>query len=101
MSDDFIDVTSKDPSEEPSKGPGFTITAMWAFVAVDDAGAEGIMAMSGMTGGREMLHPLITSNPDHLEGMRQVAIKLGRKGRKAVRLVRFNGREDLGIVWEP
>lgn len=95
------DQIADDPRYDPGRGPAFQIRHVWAYVALDPSGAEGVMAISGSLEGRAMLIPTICTDDARRDFMREHALKLGRMGRKVVKLLRFSGREELEIVYSP
>lgn len=90
-----------EPSEEPTKGPGFLIRELFVFVAEDAEGAEGIISGSGVICGQVALLPFVTSDKARVDGLKERAVAVARMARKRVRLLRLSTREDLGVIWEP
>lgn len=102
MSDKYVKFPSADASDDPNRGPGFQITEAWFFVAVDpDDGAEGVIGVTKMMGGREVFLPLVASDAARRDSYYEEAVKIARMSRQSVRLVRLSHREDLGIIWSP
>jgi hypothetical protein len=72
----------------------FKIDALWAFLAVDDDGDEGIVAWNS----RGTWFPAIGSDEARVRSMRpMVETVIGMTGKK-VRLVKFRAREDLEVI---
>lgn len=71
------------------------VDKMWAFLSVDDGG-EGLCA--GPLFGPGTLAPLVCVDRKHLDKLREVAKKIATMSGKPVRLAKFTGREDIGII---
>lgn len=71
-------------------GPGFRVSEVYAFLAIDVDGDEGVPAIRvGAT-----LMPLVAFDLDRMKSLRPVAENLAREG-TPMRLARFTNREDL------
>lgn len=68
-----------------------TIDALYAWVATEPDGGEGIVAASI----GEWMMPLVGADIDRIKSLRQFAETAHRQSGYPVHLVRFFGREDL------
>lgn len=73
----------------PNEAP---IVELFAYVSIDEKGNEGICAMEVGDG---LWLAMVTSKPRIAEKMKAVAADIARSGDKAVRLVRFEVREEM------
>jgi hypothetical protein len=74
-------------------GPGFRVSAMYAFLALDADDDEGVPAiLVGTT-----MMPLVAADADRLKSLRPVARNLARSG-TPIRLARFTRREDIELL---
>lgn len=92
-----------DSGDDPHRGPGFLIREVWAYVAVDSTGAEGVIAINGIVAGVPMMLPLLLTDRRHLDNrqLREKAIAAARKDRKTVRLIKLTTREVIETLYEP
>ena len=74
--------------------PPMRVNHMWAFLAVDDEGNEGIVA-ARLEG---TWFPLIAADEERLEQLRSVARHTAAIVKKQVQLVKFTERVELEIV---
>jgi hypothetical protein len=76
-------------------GQGLTIDALYAWVATEPDGGEGVCAMNipgfGMT-------PLVGADMDRIKSLRPFAEQARKLTGYPVRLVRFSRRDDLEIL---
>jgi hypothetical protein len=70
------------------------IGAMWAFLAIDSDGDEGVCAFKGPT----TWMPMVAADEKRLSSLRQMAQKLANERGVTIRLVKFTAREDLDII---
>lgn len=75
-------------------GTGQTIDALYAWVAAEPGGGEGIMSVQ--LGDMQM--PLVGADMDRMKSLRPYAERGRRITGCSVRLVRFGSREDLEIL---
>ena len=68
-----------------------TIDAMYAWIATEPDGGEGVVAASI----GEWMMPLVGADIDRVKSLRNLAQRVRRQSGYEVRLVRFFGREDL------
>lgn len=71
-----------------------TIDAIYAWVATEPDGSEGVCAMT--VGG--LMMPLIGADVDRIKSLRPHAEQTRALSRFPVRLVRFSRREDLEVL---
>jgi len=76
-------------------GQGQAIEAMYAWVATERDGGEGVLGMDIGLGG---VTPLVGADMDRMRSLRPYAEQLKRVTGRPVRLVRFSRREDLEIL---
>lgn len=67
------------------------ITEMWAYVAIDADGDEGVLAVKGKDGA---WFPLVGADTARMESVRPVAMDVARREGKKVKLLRFTTRQD-------
>jgi hypothetical protein len=75
-------------------GTGQSIDALYAWVATEPDGGEGIC--SAQIGGTHM--PLVGANMDRIKSLRLYAEAVRRMSGYPVRLVRFGSRDDLEVL---
>jgi hypothetical protein len=75
-------------------GTGQSIEAIYAWVATEPDGGEGICSMQ--IGDTHM--PLVGADMDRMKSLRPHAEFIHKMGGYPVRLVRFGSREDLEIL---
>jgi hypothetical protein len=71
------------------------ITEMYAFVAVDRDGDEGIIGMRAPDGS---WMPLVGADKARVESLRSIAREIARASHREVRLLRFSVREELEVL---
>jgi hypothetical protein len=71
------------------------ITELFAWVAQEADGGEGVCAMSMVIAGREMMMPLVGADCARIEALRPQALAIARKSGRPIRLVRFGTAETL------
>jgi hypothetical protein len=91
----------RDPLHDPGRGPGFQVSNVWIYVALDESGGEGVMAISGRAEGRSLFIPTIATDERRRDFLREPALKMGRMSRKVVKLLRFGTREEMEVVYDP
>lgn len=72
----------------------FEITEIWAFIAVDDDGDEGLTSFQQ----NNKLIPMIAADEDRVAIYMPIAKAMAKKSGKKVRLVKFTMREDVEVI---
>lgn len=67
------------------------VDAIYAWIATEPDGGEGICAMEIVLDERPMFTPLIGCDMDRVESLREMAVQIREKSGCPVRLVRFAG----------
>lgn len=70
------------------------VTEVYAFLAVDTDGAEGVPAAEL----GDMVMPLIAADADRLESLRPMAQSLASSYGMKITVVRFTNREDVETI---
>lgn len=70
---------------------GFKISEIFAFIATDDEGTEGVISMTTPLLGTV---PLLGADPARIESLRPVAEETARTTGVPIVLARFRSRED-------
>jgi hypothetical protein len=71
------------------------ITEIWAFVARDSDGDEGITAFCGPDG---RWVPMIGADKDRIKSLEPIARDLAFKHDHKIRLIKFTGREEIKTI---
>lgn len=71
--------------------PGFKIKTITAFIATEDDGTEGVIAM--LNG--EQWMPLIGADEDRIKALKPFAKEIAETSGCPAKMVRFSNREDL------
>ena len=81
-------------------GTGQSIDALYAWVATEPDGGEGLCAASlpSPVNGRMMMMPLIGADLDRIKSLRDYAEMTRKLTGYPVRLVRFSRRDDLEVL---
>jgi hypothetical protein len=75
-------------------GRGLKIERLYAWIATEPDGGEGVVGASMMIAGREMLVPLIGADGARIASYREYAERTERETGFPVRLVVFGDRRD-------
>jgi hypothetical protein len=70
------------------------IDEMYAFVAVDEDGDEGIPAFSN----GQWLLPLVGADMDRVKSLMQVAQEMANQSQRPLKILRFSQTEQIGEV---
>lgn len=74
---------------------GFKITELFAFIATDEDGTEGVCSMHSPAFGNL---PMVGADPARIESLRPHAEKTAEITRVPIVLARFRSREDEEII---
>lgn len=76
------------------------IAELWAWVAIEKDGSEGVLGAEMTIEGQRMFVPLVGADRARIESYRAYAEAIGAKSKKRIKLVRF-GAATIREVIEP
>ena len=75
--------------------PGFRITKVWVFVAIDGDDEEGVCAFMMPNG---MWMPMVAADEARLEDLMAEAQHIANHSGKTIRLVRLDTRSEVKVI---
>jgi ABC-type branched-subunit amino acid transport system ATPase component len=74
--------------------PGFKITEMFAFIATEKDGTEGVMGMMSENG----WVPLVGADMDRVESIKPIVQGIAQSSGVNITLAKFSVRENLEVI---
>lgn len=92
--EDWRTIVDKTVGGNGSSAPGFKIKELWAYVATESDGTEGVCGWRTSSG----MVPLIGADKERVVSMRPRAADVARQSGVPIKLVKFSTREDIETI---